>query len=846
MKISRVLLCLAAVAPGCSRSPQAHSPAVPTTPPLLAVRHDADFVAIAHPTGTTGTLIVPLTTRSERRVTATPWMDEVEILRIGASDAAPEVWAAFHSGGTELYDSAEGVLAVGEPKPWPAALEADPLPWIRRDGYGAGLRALTLPPRAKPRLDPDPERTGRRANHAANRSGPDRAPPTRRKRLGRAQPRTPRPTRPTRAPRCPVVVRSAAHRPRRVAQTRTGIGVRGSDRRPNAWNTQPWCGEGPARWTGRRTEGPQTAAGELWRVRLPATTESGQRLSLLVQPGQAWQELPGPRTLEASAPAPAAWLRDVAQEAGLAILHLEGPDLQNDIRPTMGPGAAWGDVDGDGWLDLYLVQGGGREGWPKIGGHLLHNRGDGTFEDRTEAAGVGDTGAGMGALFFDADGDGHLDLYVANYGRDRLFRGKGDGTFEAADAALVDAPELWSAAVSAADYDGDGDLDLYVTAYLDYDPSKMPPADALERFQREDPIEMLPFAFPGQRNTLWRNDSETGKLRFTDVTAELGVGNETGLSMQALWWDFDVDGDPDLYIANDVSPNVMFLNRGDGTFEDISFAAGLDDPRGGMGLDTGDVDGDGDEDLFLSNWELESNALYKNHGRRESASRTRRANFRDQTIAAGLGSYGVGVTSWGVEFFDLELDGDLDLFVANGYTSPDYATTGICVGQPNHLFENDGRGQFRLAIDRAPAALAVRRASRCALAADYDRDGDLDLLVTSNNGVPQLLRNDAPRQGESLQIELAGTGRNPHGIGARVEVRAGERRWAQGLRAGTGYLGGNAPELFFGLGKVRGPLNLEVTWRDGAVTRYEVPRPGAIAWPPMAAPPSCPDAASPA
>ena len=313
-------------------------------------------------------------------------------------------------------------------------------------------------------------------------------------------------------------------------------------------------------------------------------------------------------------------------------------------------------------------------------------------------------------------------------------------------------------------------------------------------------------------------------MRFTDVAVELGVQNETGLSMQALWWDFDQDADPDLYVANDVSPNVLYLNQGDGTFEDVTFVAGLDDPRGGMGLDLGDVDQDGDEDLFLSNWQLESNALYLNQHSRHSANRSRRANFRDATVPAGLGPSGVGVTSWGVSFFDCELDGQLDLLVVNGYTSPDYAQTGICVGQPNQLFLGQGRGRFAEA-SYATAGMALRseRASRCALPCDYDRDGDLDLLITANNGWVQLLRNDAPRKGSSLTLRLRHLESNPQGIDARVVVRAGERQWTQTMRAGTGYLGGNAPELLFGLGSAKAPVQVEVVWRDGRQTEYQLP-----------------------
>jgi len=539
------------------------------------------------------------------------------------------------------------------------------------------------------------------------------------------------------------------------------------------------------------------------------------------------------------------WLKDVthqglvAGERGL-LAHFEGPDGQLDIRPTMGPGAAIGDFDGDGWPDLYLVQGGGREGSEPDQNRLLRNLGASRkaggpwFEDVTQHAGVGDTGRGMGALFVDLDGDGRLDLYVANYGQDRLYLNRGNGTFADATSSLPEL-DLWSAAVAAADTDGDGDLDLYVTSYLDYDTAAMPPALELDRYQREDPLEMLPFAFPGQRNVFLRNESHVDTslsvtpqnngaltprpLRFSDVTEELGLANVEGRSMQAVFWDFDRDGDQDLYVANDVSYNVLYRNEGDGTFQDVSFATGLDDPRGGMGLAASDLDGDGDEDLVLTNWQLDTNALYVNSLVSRHEARTRRASFQDSTVRAGLAQAGVGLTSWGVGAFDLELDGDLDLFVANGYTSPDYSGTGICVGQPNHLYVNEGGARFRFAQDIAPRALGVSLASRAVCLADFDRDGDIDVVITANNGPVQILENVAPRAGEWLGLELRQPGPNPFAIGAEVTVHTrgpqGAREHRRALRAGEGYLGGNPPELHFGLGQVESTVSVTVRWPDG-------------------------------
>jgi hypothetical protein len=512
-------------------------------------------------------------------------------------------------------------------------------------------------------------------------------------------------------------------------------------------------------------------------------------------------------------------------------VHLEGPREQLDIRPTMGPGVALGDADGDGDLELYAVQGAGSGRESKFGNELFTDLALEAGPRVVQFTGAEDQGAGMGALFFDAAGDGDLDLYVANYGPDSLYENdpgekRWDGRFhdvsEAAGVRGADRAALWSAGVCAGDPDRDGDLDLYVTSYLEYDESQMPSMENLP-YAREDPVAMLPFAFPGQRNTYLENQSDAEGLKFVDRTAELGVLDVQGRGMQPVFWDYDQDGSDDLYIANDVSLNVLYKARtteaGFG-FRDVSFQTGLDDPRGGMGLALGDVDGDLDEDVFLTNWQLETNALYLNNLLSHDSQKHRVASFRDSTVEAGFGPFGVGVTSWGCELFDLELDGDLDLFVANGYTSPDYESTGICVGQPNHLYLGDGEGRFAPAFDKLGAFGSEKLPSRAALAADLDRDGDLDLVVTANNSALRILRNGVEREGRWLGLQLRGQGANTHAIGARVIVRAGELEHLRVLRAGTSYLAGNAPELHFGLGAVERIDEVEVHWPSGRVTRH--------------------------
>jgi hypothetical protein len=537
----------------------------------------------------------------------------------------------------------------------------------------------------------------------------------------------------------------------------------------------------------------------------------------------------------------------MASYAG-TFVHIEGPADQRDIRPTMGPGVAGGDGDGEGGRDLYIAGGGGREEERSFTGRLSRQvtpapdapRGSIAMKFETVSpSGLEVPGWGMGALFFDADGDGDLDLYQANFGLDFLFAntwGPNQAPFTAVPAADFERDKTggWSAGLAAGDVDMDGDLDLYVTSYLEYDEAAMPDDGESRTYSREDPVAMLPFAFPGGRNLFLVNDS-TASIHFRDATDEYGLADEQGRGLQAVFWDFDSDGDVDLYVANDVSMNRLWRNetlgrdgaKGKG-FKDVSFSTGMDDPRGGMGIDVGDTDTDGDQDLFLTNWNLEPNALYRNNLKSSRSTRLHRATFRDTVVQAGLAPYGVGMTSWGCVLFDADCDRDLDLFIPNGYTSPDYRTTGICVGQPNQYFTGDGKGHF---VDQSAIAgpdITAKLPSRAAVAADFDQDGDLDLVVTTNNGPAQLLVNQhrqLDKAGHFLLVRLTSATRNRFGIGDEVTVVTldedrQEERLVRSLLAGKNYMAGNPPELFFGLGAATEVERIEVRWPSGKTSEH--------------------------
>ena len=477
-------------------------------------------------------------------------------------------------------------------------------------------------------------------------------------------------------------------------------------------------------------------------------------------------------------PAPA--FRDVTAEAGITWTHTFGDTHLSSILEDTGSGAAWIDADGDGRLDLYLVNGTHVPGSTAVlpdqeearpgRDALYRNKGDGTFEDITDAAGVSGAGYGSGVAVADYDADGDEDLLVLNYGPNVLYRNRGDGTFEdvtatagvAGPATLGGFPK-WSVSGVFFDADRDGDLDLFVANYLAFDPGY--------RSYYKPQGMPGPDSYLGQPSLLYRNQ---GDGTFAEVGEASGVRLATAKGMGASVVDYDGDGDLDLYLANDTTANFLFRNDGRGRFEEVATRAGVGYNQSGefsaaMHGSWGDVDGDGDPDLFVP--DLTFGGLFRNKGQ---------GRFEDITIRSGIAAVSGQYSGWGASLEDFDLDGDLDLYVANGKFHHLFPEQDL-------LFLGDGEGGFRDATDDAGPWFRVKRVSRGAAFADYDDDGDVDLVVVNNEvgGRPVLLRNEQ-RGGRWLTVRVLTAAGSPDAIGARVEVEAGGKtrvRWIQRARS---------------------------------------------------------------
>jgi hypothetical protein len=495
---------------------------------------------------------------------------------------------------------------------------------------------------------------------------------------------------------------------------------------------------------------------------------------------------------------------DVTEQAGIRFKHSYGDfELSNIVEGT-GAGAMFFDYDGDGWLDIYIVNGcwhkevsdnRGRRLRGKLANALYHNNGDGTFAEVTETAGVGHRGFGTGCSAADFDADGDLDLYVLNYGPNVFYRNNGDGTFSDVSERSGLANPTWSLSAPWFDYDRDGDPDVYVANYLEYDGG---------RFQAVYPAENYPgpLAYNGQPDALYRNN---GDGTFTDVTEAAGLFNPDGRAMSATVADLNNDGLLDVYVTNDAMGNGYYQNTGRGTFENFGLMLGIEFGEGGQGVSSmgptvGDVDRNGHLDIYIP--DMGYGCLLVNRG----------DYFEDLTAETDLARVCGQYTGWGGLLLDYDNDGYLDVFVANGNAHHEYSEEDV-------LMRNDGRGRFIDVADRSGPYFRQKHVGRGATYGDYDNDGDLDLLVVNLNDSAKLLRNDGGNRNHWLKIEAKLHGGKLDAIGARVTVKTGSLVCIHDLIPVTGYLSQTDPRAHFGLGSAKTAELVEIRWPDGRVTQ---------------------------
>ncbi len=504
---------------------------------------------------------------------------------------------------------------------------------------------------------------------------------------------------------------------------------------------------------------------------------------------------------------------DIATESGVKFSHNFGADQLEHVLMTTGSGCALFDYDGDGWLDAFLVNGTfldehGRRRRDKITRHgLFRNRGDGTFEKVTRQAGFVEPTYGQGVTCGDYDGDGHVDLYLTNYGANKLYRNRGDGTFEDVTERSGTGDTRWSTGAVFFDYDGDGDLDLFVANYVQFQPDSKAHASALSK-RTGFRFFPGPRDYEAEEDVLYRND---GDGTFTDVGREVGLASG-GKGLNAVAADFDDDGDPDLFVANDATPNFFYRNDGGKLVEIALQSRTAYDPDGvetaAMGVDIADLDGDARLDLYVTNMVFEFNNLYRNRGD---------LVFDDVTRAFGLDEDNYRHVGWATRFEDFDLDGNLDCFVANGHVV-DYVegfSQSITYGQQNMLFLGDGRGRFENVANQVGECFGNKRVSRGAAFGDIDNDGDIDLLISNSGGRAELLRNDLPPTDRWLKLRLRGPAPNVFAIGARVTVFLAQRRHTTEVRFSSSYLSSSDPTIHLGLGAEDSEGRLEVRWPSG-------------------------------
>lgn len=508
---------------------------------------------------------------------------------------------------------------------------------------------------------------------------------------------------------------------------------------------------------------------------------------------------------------------DVTLESGISFVHENAATREKYLIETMGGAAAWLDYDGDGLLDFYVANSAATEAFEPtapLRGALYRNAGGGRFSDVTSEAGVGAEGLfAMGVAVGDYDNDGDPDLALTGYGRSLLYRNDGEGAFrDVTQAAGVSNAGKWGSSAAWFDYDNDGFLDLAIVNYLDWSPERN-----IHCGERRPGYRSYchPNKYQGQIPTLFRNRGDGG---FDDVTESVGLAGQAGNGLGVVCFDYDRDGWLDIFIANDSMPNFLFRNIQGREFEEVAFVAGValgenGEAEAGMGVDAADYDGDGWPDLYMTHLDFEFDRLYRNG---------RDGTFLDATFEDGIGYKTFDVSGFGTRFVDYDNDGWRDLFVANGHVLDNIELfhEGTRYEEQKLVFRNI-EGNFEESGERLGEAIARPRVSRAAAFADYDNDGDIDVLVANNGQELQLLRNDGGNQGNWLQVALVGQHSNRDGVGARVTARAGGFSVVAERTGGGSYQSAHDPRLHFGLGDRTQVERVEVAWPSGQVDRLD-------------------------
>ncbi|MFW6198336.1 MAG: CRTAC1 family protein [Acidobacteriota bacterium] len=512
---------------------------------------------------------------------------------------------------------------------------------------------------------------------------------------------------------------------------------------------------------------------------------------------------------------------DVTDAAGIEFVHHSSPEKKY-ILESMSGGVALLDYDNDGLLDIYLLDSltVDTADDPRAARSALYeNRGDMTFVDVAEEAGVAYPGWGVGTCVADVDGDGWQDLYVTQVGANRLYRNNRDGTFTdiAAEAGVEGGK--WSAGCGFADYDRDGDLDLFVSRYVEVDLDNLPEFGAGATCQYLGiAVQCGPRGLPGTGDLLFRND---GDGTFTEVGAEAGVDDPEGyFGLGVGWLDANQDGWPDLFVANDTTPNFLYLNGQDGTFDEMAFPTGVavsedGGEQGGMGVAIGDYDNSGRRSIYITNFAGEYNALYHDEG----------DYFADVSFRSGSAPTSLPYVGWGTAFFDFDNDGRSDLYAVNGHVYPQLENADLGASAPYRqrklLYRNVGDGNFEEVAEELAPVFLERRVSRGSAVGDLDNDGRVDIVVNDLDGPAQLLRNEHPDPGHWLSVHLRGKSPNTDAIGAVITVRTGDLVQTSNVRSGTSYLSQDDMRQHFGLGDATRVDSVEVLWPDGTTTSLE-------------------------